>query len=92
MPDLNEREKQRLIVISEICENFSEERFHELAGLAFHFSYMELERKSLEAAFERFQKLKRANDKQRAWERVADQVFRLKTIAVSAIACNSKKD
>lgn len=92
MSEISKYEKQRLITISEICKNFSAERFHELAGLAYHVSYMEFERKTLEAAFERFQKYKRATEKQKAWERVTDQVFRLKTIADSAIACNSKKD
>ena len=89
---MSEQERQRLIAISKICENFSAEKFRELTQLAYSISYMECERKTLEAAFERFQKLKRESAKQEAWERVADQVFRLGTIADSAIFSNSKKE
>ena len=92
MADITEHERQRLVSISAICADFNADKFQELAGLAYHDPYMEVERKTLEAAFERFQKLKRQREKQSAWERVTDQVFRLKTIADSAIFCSSKTD
>ncbi len=81
-----------LVAISQICKNFTAEKFHELSSLAYSISYMEVERKALQAAFERFEQLKRASAKQAAWERVIDQVFRLHTIADSAIFCKSKKE
>jgi hypothetical protein len=92
MHEISEHEKQTLIAISEICKNFTVGKFHELASLSYNVSYMEFERKALQEAFERFQKLRRPKEKGKAWERVTDQVFRIKVISDSAISCNSKKE
>ena len=89
---MTDYEKQRLVAISKICHNFTADKFDELTSLAYHVPYMEVERKTLEAAFERYQSLRRKSVKERAWSFVVDQVYRLKTIADSAIFCSSKSD
>jgi len=89
---MTDYEKQRLEKNSEICSDFSADKFYKLSGLCYHVPYMEMERKTLSAAFERFQKLDRAKEKDRAWERVCDQIYRLRTIAESAISRSSKTD
>jgi hypothetical protein len=89
---MTEYEKQKLRAISELCRDFTRDKVHDLYSLAYHFSYMEMERNALLAGFKRYESLKREKTKEKAWSYVTDQVFRLKTIADSAIFCSNKTD
>jgi len=88
---MTEYELHQLEKILNVCKDFTPDKFNELSALAYHVSYMEYERKALDAAFQRYSRLKRSGDKAKAWDRVTDQVFRLRTVAESAIFCKSSK-
>jgi hypothetical protein len=89
---MTDHEKQQLEKISKLCENFSDCKVDELDGLAYGFDYMTEARRKMVAAFQRYNSLKRPKEKEKAWERVTDQVFRIKTMSDSAIFCIKKMD
>jgi hypothetical protein len=89
---MTEYEKNGLLEIQKICDNFSESKVHDLYSLASRFDYMRVERNELFGGFKRFQSLKRRDKKAQAWSYVTDQVYRLRTIAGSAISCKDAMD
>ena len=53
------------------------EKIFEIATLTTGFNYMELHRKNLMRAFERYESLKQDAKKKKAWSRVIDELYRL---------------
>jgi len=87
-PPLSDYEKRQLNKILEACKDFTEGKVYELNSLTAPLESMSEPRKLMLSAYERYRSLKRATEKNRAWERVADQVFRIEVIAGSNLSCN----